>query len=142
MMQTALTQVFVGHAHVVTSFGQKCDIVTQSCPLHLMIAAPWGPVRVQLTMTFIVLPGGGDMIIIGRNTLREKRGIDVMAQLKASVLKAHGREDGPEMEATAGAVDEPNAGVVLRAAIAVTAFGPGGAAPGDVDDDATQTLLS
>ena len=39
------------------------------------------------------------------------------------VLKAHGREDCPEMEATAGAVDEPNAGVVLRAAMAVTAFG-------------------
>ena len=65
-----------------------------------------------------------------------------MAQLKASVLKAHGREDGPEMEATAGAVDEPNAGVVLRAAMAVTAFGPGGGAPGDVDDDATLSLLS
>ena len=58
------------------------------------------------------------------------------------MLKAHGREDGPEMEATAGAADEPNAGAVLRAAMAVTAFGPGGGAPGDVDDDATLTLLS
>ena len=58
------------------------------------------------------------------------------------MLKAHGREDGPEMEATAGAVDDPNAGAVLRAAMAVTAFGPGGGAPGDVDDDATLTLLS
>ena len=37
-----------------------------------------------------------------------------MAQLKASVLKAHGREDGPEMETTAGAVGEPNAGVGRR----------------------------
>ena len=46
------------------------------------------------------------------------------------------------MEATAGAVDEPNAGAVVRAAMAVTAFGPGGGAPGDVDDDATRTLLS
>ena len=45
------------------------------------------------------------------------------------------------MEATAGAVNEPNAGAVLRAAMAVTAFGPGGGA-GDVDDDATLTLLS
>ena len=43
---------------------------------------------------------------------------------------------------TAGAVDEPNARTVLRAAMAVTAFGPGGGAPGDVDDDATLTLLS
>ena len=44
------------------------------------------------------------------------------------------------MEATAFAVDEPNAGAVLRAAMVVTAFGPGGGAPGDVDDDATLTL--
>ena len=65
-----------------------------------------------------------------------------MAQLKASVLKAHGREDGPEMEITAGDMDEPNAGAVLRVAMAVTVFGPGGDAPGDVDDDVTLTLLS
>ena len=65
-----------------------------------------------------------------------------MTQLKASVLKAHGREYGPEMETTAGAVDEPNAGAMLRAVMAVTASGPGGGAPSDVDDDATLTLLS
>ena len=65
-----------------------------------------------------------------------------MAQRKASVLKAHGREDGPEMEITAGAAGEPNPGAVLREAMAVTAFGPGGDAPGDVNDDVTLTLLS
>ena len=140
MMQTALTQAFVGHARVVTSLGQECDIVTQSCPLHLTIETPWGPVR--FTMPFIVLPGGGDVVIIGWKPLREKLGIDVMAQLKASVLMAHRHEDGPEMEITAGAVGEPNAGAVLRAAMAVTAFGPGGDASGDVDDDVTLTLLS
>ena len=65
-------------------------------------------------------PMGGDVAIIGQNTLREKLGNDVMAQLKASVLKAHGREDGPEMESTAGdAVIEPNAGAVVRAVMAV-----------------------
>ena len=37
MMQTALTQAFVGHARVIMSLGQECDIVTQSCPLHLII---------------------------------------------------------------------------------------------------------
>ena len=36
---------------------------------------------------------------------------------------------------------ELNDGAVLRAAMAVTAFGPGGDAPGDVDDDVTLTLL-
>ena len=45
-------------------------------------------------MPFIVLPGGGDVVSFGQKTLREKLGIDVMAQLKASVLKPHGREDG------------------------------------------------
>ena len=82
------------------------------------------------------------MVILGQKAVRANLGIDVMTQLNASVLKAHGREDGPAMEATVGAVDEPNAGTVLRAAMAVTAFGPGGGAPGDVDDDATLTLLS
>ena len=37
MIQTALTQTFIGHTRVVTSLGQECDIVTQSCPLHLTI---------------------------------------------------------------------------------------------------------
>ena len=83
------------------------------------------------------------MVIIGQMTLREKLGIDVTARPKASVLKEHGREDGPEMEITAGCdVGEPNAGAVVRLAMAVTAFGPGGDVPGDVDDDVTLTLLS
>ena len=81
------------------------------------------------------------MVIIGQKTSRYKR-IDTVAQLKASVLKAHGREDGPETEISASAVGEPNAGAVLRAAMAVTVFGPGGDEPGDVDDDVTLTLLS
>ena len=65
-----------------------------------------------------------------------------MTQLMASVLKVHECEDGPEMEATAGVADEPNVGAVLRATMGVNAFGPGGGAPGDVDADATLTLLS
>ena len=114
--------------------------MTQSCPLHLAIETMWGPVR--FTMPFIVLPGRGVEVIIGKKTLGEKRGIGVMTQLKASVLKAHGSEHGPEMEATAGAMDEPNPGVVRRAAMAVTAIGPAAGAPGDEYNDATLTLLS
>ena len=93
-------QAFAGNIRVVTSLCEECDIVTQSCPLHLTIETPWGPVR--LTMPFIMLPGGGDVVIIGQKNLREKLGIDIMAQLKASVLKAHGREDGPEVEVQLG----------------------------------------
>ena len=61
MMKTALTQAFVEHARVATSLGQECDIVTQSCPLHLKIETMWGSVR--FAMAFIVLPGGGDVVI-------------------------------------------------------------------------------
>ena len=78
----------------------------------------------------------------GIRRMREKLGIDVMAQLKASVLKAQGRQDGAGMELTARSVGEPNDGAVLRAAMTVTAFVPGGEAPGDVDDEVTLTLPS
>ena len=64
MMQTALTQAFVGDARVVAYLGQKCDIVTQSCPLHLTIETSWGPIR--FTMPFIMLPGGGDVLLPSR----------------------------------------------------------------------------
>ena len=57
------------------------------------------------------------MVIIGQKTLRDKLGIDVMAQPKASVLKAHGCRKDSGMEFTAIAVGEPNAGAVLRAAL-------------------------
>ena len=92
-------------------------------------------------MPFIVLPGGGDLVIIGQKTLREKLGIDVMAQLDASVLKAHVCQDDAGVEFSAVAVGEPNPGAVPRAAMAVTAFVPGGDASGDVEDEATLTLL-
>ena len=93
-------------------------------------------------MTFIVLLWEGDIGIIRQKTLMEKLGVDVMTQLKASVLKAHKRVVAPEMKSTAGAVGDANADAVLRAAMAVTAFGREGDAPGDVDDDVTLTLLS
>ena len=60
---TALMQTFVGNARVVTWLGKECDIETQSCPLHLTIETPWEPV--QYTIMFIVLPGNGDVLIIG-----------------------------------------------------------------------------
>ena len=95
MTQTQLTHAFVGHTSVVTPLDQKCEIETQSCPLNLTIETQWGPVR--FTMPFFLLPGVGNVVIIGQKTQREKLGIDVMAQLKASVLKAQGRRDGADM---------------------------------------------
>ena len=72
----------------------------------------------------------------------KKLSIDVREQLKASVLKAQGRQYGAEIELTARSVDELNDGAVLRAAMAVTAFVPGGDAPGDVDDEIAPMLPS
>ena len=53
-----------------------------------------------------------------------------------------GRQDGAGVELTARAVGERNAGTVLRAAMAVTAFVPGGDAPGDVDNNVSLMLPS
>ena len=119
---------------------QQCDIVTQSCLLHLTMETPCGPVC--FTIPFVVLTRGDDVVIIGQTTLRQTHGIDVMVHRKASVLKARRRKDSPEMEIKDGAVGEPNAGAMLQAVMVVTAFGPGGDAPGDVEDDVTRTLLS
>ena len=80
------------------------------------------------------------MVIIRQKTVREKLGIDVIAQLKASVLKAQGRQDGAEIGLTAHSVGERNDGAVLRAAMAVTAFVSGSDTPGDVDDEVALTL--
>ena len=64
-------------------------------------------------MPIIMLPGESDVISIGQKPLREKLGIDIKAQLKAAVLKAHGCHDNAGMEYAALAVGEPNAGAVL-----------------------------
>ena len=82
------------------------------------------------------------MVIIGQKTLREKLGMDVMAQFKISVLKAQGRQDGAGIELTGRSVGEPNDGAGLRAAMADTAFVQGGDAPGDVVDEVALALPS
>ena len=138
--QTALTQVFVRHARVMTSLGQECDIETQSCPIHSTIETPWGPVR--FITPFIVLHGGGNTVIIEKKTLKIKLRIDVMAQLEASVLKVYAFQDDAGMEFAALAVGEPNDGAVLQVVMAVTTFGPGGDASRDVEDEVTLMLLS
>ena len=88
MAQTAFTQAFVGHTRVVTSLGQEWDIETLLCSLQLNIENAWGPVL--FTMRFIVLPGGGDVVFVGKKTLEEKLGVEVIAQLNAAVPKVHG----------------------------------------------------
>ena len=96
-----------------------------------------------VTMPVFVLPGGGGVVIIGQKTLREKLGIDVMVQLKAYVLNAHGRQDGRRWGGVySSCYERARRGAVLRVAMAVTAFGPVVDAPDDVDDEVTLTLRS
>lgn len=140
MTHTEVRQAFDENASVMTSLRQECNTGTQSCPLHLMMETPWGPVR--FTMTCTVLSGGSDVVLIGQKMLKEGLGIDVMAQLKASVLKTCGRQEGAGVKLTAGAVGEPNAGAVLWVVIFVTAFGPGGDSLGGVDSIVTLMLPS
>lgn len=66
VMQIALTRAFVGHARVVTSLEEKCDIDTLWCPFHLRIGTPWGAVR--FTLPFIVLPEEMMLWILGRKS--------------------------------------------------------------------------
>ena len=64
MTQIALRQTFVGHARVVTSLGQECDIETQSCPLHLTIDTPWD--QSGLPCRLSCSPGGALWLSPGR----------------------------------------------------------------------------
>ena len=82
------------------------------------------------------------MVIIGQKTMRDKPGINVMAQRITYVLKEPGHQDRAGMELTIRCVGETNDGAGLRTAMAVTALVPGGDAPGDVDDEVALTLPS
>lgn len=104
-----------------------------------LIGTPWGPVR--FTIPFSVLPGGGEVVVIGQKAPKEELVIDVTTQLKALVLNACGHQDGAAVKLTAGAAGK-QAGAPPGAAIAVTAIGSGGEARGDVDNKVTQMLLS
>ena len=74
-------------------------------------------------MSFFVIPGGGDGVIIGKKILRGNFAIDVIAKQNASVEKSRGREEGLELHITAGGMGEPNARDVLGVAMAITTFG-------------------
>ena len=82
------------------------------------------------------------MVIIRLRPLGRKRDIDVETQFEASVRKACRGKGGVVVDVTPHAMGEPNAGAVPWLAIAVTSFGPGVDAPGEVDDDVTLTLMS
>ena len=56
-----------------------------------------------------------------------------MTQLEASVQKACRRQGGVGVDVTAHSMGELNGGAVLRVAVAITTFGPGVDAPGEVD---------
>lgn len=63
---------FEGSARVVTTFGKGQDITTQTCPPTLGNPESLGEVRI--TVPFIILPGPGNLLILGQLTLREALG--------------------------------------------------------------------
>ena len=62
MAKIAFTLAFVGHAHMVTSLCQECDIVKLSCLLHLMIKI--SSCTVRFTIAVYRAPGGNNAFII------------------------------------------------------------------------------
>ena len=79
-----LVQPFRGKARVRTAFGEERAVTYQTIPLLLTLLTPWGNVRFQLP--FVVLPGDGDVLVLGQVTLREVLCVDVMADLKRTVM--------------------------------------------------------
>ena len=63
-----LEQPFEGAARVRTAFGEQRMVARQTVPWSLTLLKPWGRVRFQLP--FIILPVPGDLIVLGRVTLR------------------------------------------------------------------------
>ena len=77
-------QPFRGKAKVRTAFGEGRAVTYQAIPLFLTLMTPWGNVRFQLP--FVVLPGDGDVLVLGQVMLREVLCVDVMADLKRTVM--------------------------------------------------------
>ena len=69
---------------MVTALGDVREIHTQTRPMCLTVDTPWGPI--EFKMPFVVLPGPGNLVIIGQRTLREICGIDVDALVLAMML--------------------------------------------------------
>ena len=80
------------------------------------------------------------MVIIGQKVLRENLGIDVMAQLRAYVLKECGRQNSGRVQVAERSVADSNDGAVLPA-MTVTAFVLFSDSPGDVDKYFTMMLM-
>lgn len=68
-----------------TFFGEMRAVEHQTVPLHLTLMTPWGNVGFELP--FVILPGPDSLVILGKATLGEVLGVDMMQALKQSVLK-------------------------------------------------------
>ena len=88
----SLVRPFQGSARVRNAFGKEQGITHETMPLLLTLAALWGRVRFQLP--FVVLPGLGDLLIVGQVTLQEVLKVDVMGMLQQTVLEVRGNGGG------------------------------------------------
>ena len=101
----SLVRPFQGSARVRNAFGKEQAITHETTPLLLTLATPWGSVRFQLP--FVVLPGLGDLLIVGQVTLQEILKVDVMGMLRQTVLEVRGNGGGESGLEWAGTKDTP-----------------------------------
>ena len=129
-----LGKPFDGKARVETATGDVRNVETVTCPLHLNVESPWGPVR--FTMPFIVLPGPSKMVIIGQKTLRDVRKIDVASQFYDQLRRMRGKHQ-------VQAASPPLLVTQTHVHLTVEAFG-GGTGPVEEDqtDEVTDELLA
>ena len=136
MTQAAITLALVGYERVVTSLGQECDIETQS-----IVSVPFNyrnTMGTSLAYHAINRAPWGRKCIYHRaeDAQRQRHGAAKGICTEGMwVLKWRW---GGDYSSCCGRAQRCVA--VLRAAMAVTAFGPGGDAPGDVDNNVTLML--
>ena len=90
-----VVQPYDGEQHqVVLADGRVVPIEWQMCSLTATIMTPWAPVTIRLALA--VMPGKGDLLILGSKMLREKLSTDVMKQLRDTAAASGGGASSTE----------------------------------------------
>lgn len=64
---------------------RSVEMKRQPHPMHLTLESEWDDVRV--TLSFLIIPGEDDLIILGTHTLREDLNIHLMRPFKETVWR-------------------------------------------------------
>lgn len=85
---TAATFPVEGGCSAKLSDRHQIPIAERTRKVQMKLATPWAPVVFSSALALI--PGSSDALNIGYKTLRERRGIDVIAGLKSAELRGLG----------------------------------------------------